>query len=102
MYYVFVFFSFVCACNDCVVVHNFKLAVLTRYVLRNLKSMLKDGFINVKVAEIAFQKFMNDEGVISLKDAFVESINRIYEEYKLYMDKILDFRKDHPKLRIHL
>ena len=61
--------------------------------------MFKDGFINVKVAEIAFQKFMNDEGVISLKDAFVESINRIYEEYKLYMDKILDFRKDHPKLR---
>ena len=78
---------------------NFKLALLTRYVLRNLKSMLKDGFINAKVAEIAFQKFMNDEGVISLKDSFVESINRIYEEYKLYMDKILDFRKDHPKLR---
>ena len=81
---------------------NFKLALLTRYVLRNLKSMLKDGFINAKVAEIAFQKFMNDEGVISLKDSFVESINRIYEEYKLYMDKILDFRKDHPQAQIHL
>lgn len=50
---------------------NFKLAVLTRYVLRILKSMLKDGFINVKVAEIGFQKFMNDEGVISLKDGIV-------------------------------
>lgn len=80
---------------------NFKLAVLTRYVLRNLKSMLKDGFTNVKVAEIAFQKFMNDEGVISVKDAFVESINRIYGEYKLYMDKILDFRKS-PQAQIHL
>ena len=40
---------------------------------------------------------MNDEEVvISLKDAFVESINRIYEEYKLYMDKILDFKKITP------
>ena len=60
--------------------------------------MLKDGFTKVKVADFAFQKFKNEE-VSGLKNAFVESINKIYEEYKLYMDKILDFRKEHPKLR---
>ena len=78
---------------------DFQLAVLTRYVLRNLKSKLKDGFTNVKVAEIAFQKFKIEEGVMDVKDAFVDSINKINAEYKLFMDKIIDFRKDHPKLR---
>ena len=75
---------------------NFKFAVLNIYVLGKLKSRIKEGFIKVKIMDIAFQKFKNEEELKQIKDVFITEINKINDDYKFFMDPIDDARKKCP------
>lgn len=75
---------------------NFKFAVLNIYVLGKLKSRIKEGFMKVKIMDIAFQKIKNEEELKQIKDVFITEINKINDDYKFFMDPIDDARKKCP------